>query len=132
MYFWLGVAAFFFIIYLILNRYKSSKVNKFISEAFEAIKQGQDGSAASLFKEALLYANENPDQELKIVAELKALYDNHGIKYSFENFESLVEQSRILIAKSSNKALKELGKVIELKNKIIDKMPDLDDPTPHL
>ena len=117
---WLGIAAIFFIIYLL----KSAKAQKSYSRAVEAKTRGDDVSAVKLFKQALWKANEKPDMETDIVSKLEELYNNRNIVYDFQDYKKLIEQFRILKKKSSQKSLREMGKVNKLKKDIIDRMPE--------
>ena len=117
---WLGIAAIFFIIYLL----KSANAQKSYSRAVEAKTRGDDVSAVKLFKQALWKANEKPDMETDIVSKLEELYNNRNIVYDFQDYKKLIEQFRILKKKSSQKSLREMGKVNKLKKDIIDRMPE--------
>jgi hypothetical protein len=117
----LGLAALAGLIYLV----KMRKAKKHLTLAGEAKLRGDDKTAIILFKKALNHANEKPDMEAEILLQLEALYANNGLKYDFSDLNQLLEQTRVLSKKSSNKALRELGKVLKLKKEIVDEMPEL-------
>jgi hypothetical protein len=119
----LGIAAFATagIIFLI----KMEKVKKYLTNAEEAIKQGDDKTAIVMIKGALNNANEKPDLEASILTKLEALYKKNGLGYDFSDFNKLTGQFQVLKKKSSNKARRELYKVINLKKEMVKKMPEL-------
>ncbi len=117
-----GLAA---VLFIIIYLYKTSKTESFHNKALEAVRQGDDSMAIQLFKEALLFANENPETELKLISEMEKVYSKHNATYDFSNYETLINQTRSLNKRSTEIATKELEKVIELKAKLIEKMPDL-------
>lgn len=104
---------------------KMEKVKKYLTKAEEAIKQGDEKTAIVMIKSALNNANEKPDLEASILAKLEALYKKNGLGYDFSDFNKLTDQFRVLKKKSSNKALRELYKVIDLKKEMVKKMPEL-------
>jgi len=120
-YIFLGIALIFGVLYLI----KVANAKKFYSRAIDAKTNSDDRLAISLFKQALSYANDKPDMETDILAELKELYAKHNIAFDFGDYEKLIEQIRILGKKSSNKSMREMGEVIKLKQELIVTMPEL-------
>lgn len=117
----LAIAAIFGIIYL----FKITKSKQLFAVAIDAKTQGDDKLAVSLFKQALNLANEQPDKEMDILSNLKEVYAKHNLEYDFKDYETLISQSRTLKSKSSNKAIREMGKVNKLKQDLIDRMPEL-------
>ena len=117
----LGIAAIAGVIYLV----KMAKAKKSLEEADEAMAKGDDSGAIVLYKQALKHANEKPDMEVTIVSKLDGLFNKNQLEYNFSDYNTLIEQARVLRKKSSNKALRELGKVIKLKKEMVDKMPSL-------
>ena len=117
----LAIAAIFGIIYL----FKITKSKQLFAKAMDAKTQGDDRLAVSLFKQALNMANEQPDKEMDILSNLKELYGKHNLEYDFTDYETLISQFRTLKSKSSNKAIREMGKVNKLKQGLIERMPEL-------
>lgn len=111
-YIFLAIAVIAGIIYL----FKVAKAKKLYSKAVDAKTQGDDKLAISVFKEALGLANEKPDVEADILSQLKELYAKHNLKYDFRDYQTLINQFQTLQKISSNKAMREMGKVNKLKN----------------
>ena len=109
----------------IIKAVKGEKVKKYLALADEAEKNGDDKDAIIQLKQALNSANEKPDTESSILSRLEAIYNKHDLKYDFTDFHKLTEQFKVLKKKSSNKAMRELNKVIDLKKQMVAKMPEL-------
>ena len=63
--------------------------------------------------------------ETRILLSLSGIYKKNNINHDFDDYKKLIEQFKILDKKSSNKSMREMGKVNELKKELIDRMPDL-------
>jgi len=120
-YIFLAVAVIFGIIYLI----KISKSKNLLKKAVEAMDQGDDKTAVSIFKQAMQFSNETPAREREIINHLKAIYEKHSIEFDFSDYKKLMSQFSALSGKSSMKAQKEMKEVIKLKSQIVESLPDL-------
>jgi hypothetical protein len=116
-----AIAAIFFVVY----RIKLGKARKVIAEAEAAMGGGRDGTAVSLFKQALASANEEPELELRIVGNLGQLYQRNEVEFDFTDFQTLVKQDKALAKKSSSKSMREYIETQGLKEKIVASMPDV-------
>jgi len=119
------VAVLGIIIGYIISKSKEKKANELSSKAFNAIADGDDKLAITLLKQALWKANESPDIGSPVLSKLKELFLKHNIEHDFGDYEKLIEQFRILKKKSSMRSAQEMKKVVELKKKLIDKIPEL-------
>lgn len=63
--------------------------------------------------------------EERILLDLQEIFSKHAVDFNFQDYQKLIEQFQVLPKKSSNKDLRELGKVQDLKKEMIDKMPEL-------
>jgi len=120
-YIFLAIAVIFGIIYLI----KISKSKNLLKKAVEAMDQGDDKTAVSIFKQAMQFSNETPAREREIINHLKAIYEKHSIEFDFSDYKKLMSQFSALSGKSSMKAQKEMKEVIKLKSQIVESLPDL-------
>jgi hypothetical protein len=121
----IGFAIIAFVAAGIIKLIKGEKAKKHLAEADEALKSGDDKTAILSFKRALNNANENPEKEAAILAQLEVLYKKHGLEYDLTDFHKLTDQFKILKKKSSNKALRGLTKTLTLKKQIVKKLPEL-------
>ena len=118
-YIFLGLAAIFGLIYFI----RITKASNLIHEADEAFEQGLDKEAVTLYKKAIGHANE--DMENQILTKFEEIFGNHNVRVNFTDYRKLIDQTRILSKKSSNKAMKEINKIATLKEEIISALPEL-------
>jgi hypothetical protein len=117
----LAIAAIFFVVSL----FKTGKAKKLVAEGDEALSSGDDARAIALYREALSSANEKPQMELHIVAQLKSIYARNAVEFDFTDFETLIAQGKDLARRSSNKSTRDYLATQNLKEKIVAKMPDL-------
>ena len=115
----LGLAAIAGIVYFI----HIVKADNLINKADEAFKQGLDKEAVTLYKKAIGHGSE--DQDTLILTKLEEIFGNHNVQVDFTDYRKLIDQTRILSKKSSNKALKEIKKIVVLKEEIISALAEL-------
>jgi hypothetical protein len=109
----------------IIKAVKGGRVKKYLAEAEEAERSGDDKTVILRLKDALNNANEDAEMEASILGRLEAVYKKHQLQYDLKDFNKLTEQFNVLKKKSSNKAMRELVKVAELKKKFVEKLPEL-------
>lgn len=115
------IAGVFLIIYL----FKIGKAKKLITQADRASSSGNDREALKLYKSALIYANEKPTIEQSIISKIDTIYQRHNIKHNFDDYQTLISNSKKLLKRSSSKASNELAKINQLKEELRDKMPSM-------
>ncbi len=104
---------------------KKSGAKKSIKEADESILQSDDSMALLHLNSALIDANESPNLELEIIEKIEKLYQKNNITFDFSNYRKLIENSRVLLKKTSKKSSKEFEEVDSLKTKIRESMPPI-------
>jgi hypothetical protein len=83
------------------------------------------GEALTLLKQALGFAGETPDKERRILRQLASLYGEHGVVFDTEDYLALIRQYETLEAKGSAEAFSQIEDVQRLKQKLLDRMPEL-------
>jgi hypothetical protein len=109
----------------IITAVKRGRVKKYLAEAEEAERTGDDKAVILRLKDAVNNANEDREMEASILSRLEAVYGRHKLQYDLTDFHKLTEQFYLLKKKSSNKAVRELTKVAELKKKFVGNLPEL-------
>jgi len=120
-----GVVATIIIVAGIMYLVKKGSAKKSIKEAEEAMLKGDDSLALMNLNSALIDADETPDLELEILDKIENLYRKNQITFDFSNYRKLIENSRILLRKTSKKSEKEFSEIDDLKQKIRNSMPPI-------
>jgi hypothetical protein len=115
----LVIAAVFYAI----AAWKKSKGRGLHRQAQLLLSSGRRNEARDVLLQALWKANEEPNLERQILADLGRLYGEIGTPFSPDDYEVLIGQYKQLKKKGSHKAISEMKKVQALKKELIDRMP---------
>lgn len=115
---WLLVAALFYAI----AWWKKRRGKDLFSEARELLAAGQVREARESLLSALSSANEEPQLESAILAELERCCTESSASICFEDYRALISQYQRLSRKGSHKALSELKQVQSAKSQLIGRM----------
>lgn len=103
--------------------WKKSKGRKLHAEAREHLATGDLDEARDRLLQALWKANEEPEIERRILADLDVVCQRSQVDFRSDDYEVLILQFEQLSKKGSHKALAEMKKVQALKWRLIERMP---------
>jgi len=105
--------------------HKQRRGRRLHARAQELLSGGDREQARATLLQSLWNANETPELERRILADLAGLYRDAGVSCDLNDYDVLVRQYEQLAKKHSQKALLELRAVQGLKRQLIDRMPRL-------
>lgn len=113
------------VVFYCIHLRKVARGRSLLAKAQSSLEYGNATDAVILLKQALWKANEKPELERSILAELGQAYQHRNVAFDPRDYLILVGQYELLAKKGTAKAIEELKKAQLLKKQLIDRMPDL-------